>query len=107
MTPQNLEALRKAIRHGHVEWRKHVLQRMAERDIPRAAVLEVLLAGECIENYPADKPFPSGLFLGHMGGRAIHAVAALAEEGERVYIITAYEPSLDVFEPDFRTRRKT
>jgi len=36
-----------------------------------------------------------------------HAVAALAKEDERVYIITAYEPSLDVFEPDFRTRRKT
>ena len=63
---------------------------MAERNIPRAAVLEVLLAGERIEDYPADKPFPSGLFLGYIGGRAIHAVAALAKEIERVYIITAY-----------------
>jgi len=107
MTTQDMEMLRRAVRRGNIEWRKHALQRMAERDIPRSAVLEVLLAGERIEDYPTDRPFPSGLFLAYVGGRPIHAVAALAKEAERVYIITAYEPSLDVFESDFKTRRKT
>jgi hypothetical protein len=107
MKSLDLETLRRILRRGHVEWRKHALQRMAERNIPRAAVLEVFLTGECIEEYPADKPFPSGLFLGYVGGRPIHVVAALAKERQRVYIITAYEPSLDVFDPDFKTRKKT
>jgi len=107
MKSLDLRLLRRVIRQGRIEWRKHALQRMAERNISRAAVLEVLVAGEPIEDYPTDKPFPSALFLGQIQGQPIHVVAALAQEAEYVYIITAYEPSLDVFEPDFKTRRKT
>jgi hypothetical protein len=36
----------------------------------------------------------------------LHVVAALEEPIPRVYIITAYEPDLEHFENDFRTRRK-
>ena len=70
-------------------------------------LLEVLLTGERIRDDTADRPFPSALFLGYVSGKPLHAVAACDEAGSRVFIITAYEPSLDVFEADYRTKRKS
>jgi hypothetical protein len=68
--------------------------------------LNILRSGECIEDYPDDYPFPSGLFFGWHRAKPLHVVAALEETSPRVYIITAYEPDLEHFENDFRTRRK-
>jgi hypothetical protein len=34
-------------------------------------------------------------------------VAACDEAREKVFIITAYKPSLEIFEADYRTRRKS
>ncbi len=97
--------MRNALRNARIEWRRHALERMAEQDIPRPDVLEVLNSGELIEDYPEDEPFPSGLFLGWRGVRPLHVVAAFDDGGDLVYVITVYEPDLGHFEPDFRTRR--
>ena len=102
----NLSVLRQAVADGRIEWRKHVLQRLAERKLRQSAVLDVLQVGDVIEDYPDDKPFPSGLFFGYVGGRPLHVVAALDEVAAQAYIITAYEPSAEIFEADYRTRRK-
>ena len=102
----DLARLRTAIRARRVEWRRHVLERLAERQIGRSEVLQVLLAGERIEDYPNTTPHPSGLFLGWYGTRPLHVVAAYDSSGDRVFIITVYEPDLEHFEPDFRTRRQ-
>ncbi len=79
---------------------------MAERQIGRSDVFHVLLTGERIEDYPNTKPFPSALFLGWSGPRALHVVACYDASRDRVFIITAYEPDLEHFEPGFKTRRK-
>ncbi len=100
------ERLAKAVLNDAIEWRKHALQRMLERNISRADAREVILHGEVIEDYPADKPFPSALFFKSVGGRPLHVVVAFDSNGEKAYVITAYEPTLDKFEPDFRTRRR-
>ena len=89
MQPLNLDKFREALRAGNVEWRKHVLQRLAERSISQAAILDMLLTGEKIRDYPEDKPFASALFLGYDGARPLHVVG-----------------SLDVFEADYKTKRK-
>lgn len=73
------------------------MERLASRDISRSSVLNILRSGECIEDYPDDYPFPSGLFFGWHGGKPLHVVAALEETSTRVYIITAYEPDLEHF----------
>ena len=78
-----------------------------ERGITRAEVLEVVLGGERIEDYPADRPLPSGLFLSWVRGRPLHVVAAYDVTNRTVAIITAYEPTLEYFEAEFRTRRKS
>ena len=106
MNALSLAALRNAVAGGKLVWRKHVLQRLAERDIAQAAVLAVLQDGEKIRDYPEDRPFPSALFMGHVASGPLHVVVALDEAAGTAYIITVYEPTKDVFEPDFRTRRK-
>jgi len=106
MNHASLKALQQAIREGRIEWRKHLLQRLAERGIAQSAVMRVLLHGEMIRDYPADKPFPSSLFFGIVSGKPMHVVAACDEKNKMAYIITAYEPSLEIFENDYRTRKK-
>ena len=106
MKPLNLDLLRDAVAHGRIQWRKHVLQKLAERGIQQDSVREVLLTGERIRDYRKDRPFPSALLLGYIGGKPLHVVAALDEINKQVFVITAYEPSLDIFESDYRTRKK-
>jgi hypothetical protein len=102
----NLTRLRAALTAGSIEWEGHVLERLVSRNIARATVLRILRSGECIEDYPADFPFPSGLFLGWHDDKPLHVVAALEEATPRIFIITAYEPDTEHFEDDFRTRRR-
>jgi hypothetical protein len=102
----NLAKLREALDKGSIEWEKHALERLISRSIPRYAVLQILRLGECIEDYPDDHPFPSGLFFGWHQDKPLHVVAALDETARLVYIITTYEPDQEHFEADYKTRRK-
>lgn len=80
---------------------------MAEWNVLQAAALNVVLTGEHVRDYPEDKPFASAFFLGYDGSRPLHVVAAVDETAAQAFIITVYEPSLDVFEADYKTKRKT
>jgi Domain of unknown function (DUF4258) len=102
----NIEKLKIAIEGNNIEWRKHVFQRMLERNIDRADVKRVIIEGEIIENYEDDKPFPSALFFKVINNKPLHAVAAFDEKENKAYIITSYEPSLEIFENDYKTRKK-
>ena len=102
----DLHGLRRSIEKGHVQWQRHALERIFQRSIKREDVFEVLLTGEIIEEYPDDKPWPSALFLGWLNDQPLHVVAAYSREAQKVAIITVYEPSLEYFEDDFRTRRR-
>jgi hypothetical protein len=52
-----------AILNGNYEWRKHTVQRMAERNGLQSEVIAVILSGKMISTYDSDKPFPSALFF--------------------------------------------
>lgn len=101
----DIEKIISAVRRKRIRWKKHVLQRLAERKIKQKSVTDVLLKGKCTKEYYEDKPFPSGLFIGWEKEKAIHVVASYDEINDLVHIITAYEPSLDIFEPDYQTRK--
>jgi len=58
----NKSVISKAIESGNFVWRKHALERMLERDIARDEVIETILNGIDIENYPNDKPYASALY---------------------------------------------
>ena len=71
-------------------------------------VLQALHAGEIIEEYPEDQPYPSCLIVGRtLTGRALHIVGALVPEESRFFIITTYQPDQDRWEMDFRRRRRS
>jgi hypothetical protein len=80
---------------------------MRQRKITADEVKEVLQGCKIIEYYPEDRPLPSGLVLGYTeNNRAIHAVVALDEDEEMLWIITVYEPILLEWEKGFEKRRK-
>lgn len=107
MKPLDLDKLRAAIQQENIEWRKHALQRMAEWGVSQASVVDVILRGERIRDYTEDKPFASALFLGYAAAHPLHVVASVDELANQAFIITVYEPSRDVFEADYKTKRKS
>ena len=70
---------------------------MFERRIGIDEIRRVLEAGETLERYPDDSPYPSRLVLGWSGGRPLHVVAAEN--------IEAYEPDPGLWTPDLRRRK--
>ena len=60
----DLNVLIAALDANRIVWKRHVAQRMEERDIKRTDVLTVLRTRDRIEDYADDFPYPSGLFLG-------------------------------------------
>jgi hypothetical protein len=96
--------LRRCVELGRIEWRKHALERMLERDIGRMEVLEVLSKGDLIAAYPDDRPVASAL-LAKEGDPGLHVVAALDVDTATCYVITVYRPDAVHFEPDMKTRK--
>jgi hypothetical protein len=84
----------------------HAVKQMFNRIITTDEVEFVLQNGEAIMDYPDDKPYPSKLLLALCNKRAIHVVCSYNSEEEITVVITAYEPSTDIWENDFKTRKK-
>jgi len=79
---------------------EHLLTRMRQRRIRLQDIKRTIEIGEIIEQYPDDYPFPSCL----INGENMHIVCG-AGEG-RLYIITAYRPSLMQWEVGGKTRKE-
>ena len=84
----------------------HAVQRMFERGLTEADILQVIRQGEVIESYPTDTPYPSYLLLGASSGHVIHAVVARRDDIGRCYVVTVYLPDPHRWSADFKTRRK-
>ena len=77
-----------------------------EDDISERELVEAILDGGIIEDYPNDNPFPSCLIFGRTErGRPIHAVCAYSKENDIVIIVTTYEPAINKW-IDYRYRRR-
>lgn len=85
----------------------HALRQMnaPERMISTREIRAVVFHGVVIEDYPEDARGHSCLMLGRGdGGRPIHVVCA--PKPDYLAIITAYLPSEEQWEPDWRTRKE-
>jgi len=80
--------------------------RMKGRFIPRKIVLDSIQHYEIIEEYPGDKYLPSYLVFSKYQDKIFHVLFAVDVEADNVRVITAYYPSLDEWEEDFKNRRK-
>jgi len=78
---------------------------MPERHISREAILFSVDTYEIIEEYPEDKYLPSYLIYAEYEEQVIHILIAVDIQGDSVTIVTTYKPTLNKWEPDFKTRR--
>ncbi|MBE6105827.1 DUF4258 domain-containing protein [Anaerovibrio lipolyticus] len=88
-----------------IKWSLHAAERLRKRNISTEDVIHCLTHGEIIEEYPDCWLNPAALIFGcNIAGRILHVVIGM---DEFVHIITAYYPSLEKFEPDMKTRRRS
>ena len=79
----------------------HSAERFRQRGIKAKDVRNAVYTGKIIEQYPEDYPYPSCLILGKtLNEQYIHVV--MSDEGTASRIITAYFPSFEKWETDFR-----
>jgi hypothetical protein len=78
---------------------------MFERSISVKNVLQVLQAGEIIEDYSSEMPEPGRLILGFQGKRPFHVVASENPATNETTIITVYIPDARKWSKDFKSRR--
>jgi len=78
--------------------------KLRQRQIEIRELEGVLSTGKIVEDYPDDPRGPSCLILGYtQKGRPLHIVCGIM--GVELLIITAYEPSPEEWESDWKTRR--
>ena len=88
-----------------VTYKLHAVEQMFKRNITQPEVELVIKNGETIAEYPNDKPYPSILRLAYINERPIHIVVAQDETGE-CFVVPAYEPSIFLWETDFKTKKR-
>ena len=91
--------------HKRLLLSKHAVKRMDLRGRTLADIREVLSMGEVIQEYPHEKPYPEYLFLGYPRRSQDPCYVVVASNDETV-IVTVHDYDPEVYEPDYRTRRK-
>lgn len=102
-----LEFIKGCVAQKKIFWTYHVNMRMKERFIPRHFILDSVDQFEMIEEYPEDKYLPTYLVYSRFQNRVFHILFAVDLEGENVRIVTSYFPSLEEWQPDLKTRRRS
>ncbi len=93
------------IRLGLFEYSKHAVDQSILREISVQEIVDVLMTGEIIEDYPNDKYGPSCLIFGKTTQeRPVHIHCSYPTR-ELIKIITLYEPDPALW-IDFKIRRK-
>ncbi|MGL5066468.1 MAG: DUF4258 domain-containing protein [Sarcina sp.] len=89
----NITDVQKAIELDNILYTAHLLERMNERHIAVSDIINCMMNGEIIEQYPDDKPYPSCLIFSYVvDNRPIHVVVALDLENLYLRVITTYQP---------------
>ena len=98
-----IEEVRKIVKTGDYRLTVHAFERCVERDIWPDELKEVIISGGIIERYPEDKYGPSCLIWGMTEkGRVLHVQCSL----NPIWIITAYDPTLNPEEWDANSKRR-
>jgi hypothetical protein len=87
-------------------YRLHAVRRILQRGIGEPAVRKVLETGQVIATYSEDRPYPSRLLLGWPEGAPLHVLIAENTADREIIVITVYGPDPDLWDADFRKRRR-
>lgn len=100
-----IDIIRKYVENKKVDWTKHCLNRLNQRNISIEGVKNAIRNGRIIEYYNNDYPYPSCLILGiSINNKLLHIVCGISHN--LVHMITAYYPDSNKWEEDMKTRRK-
>ena len=98
-----LAIIQRGVLAGPFGYAVHGDEKRDEREISREEVVEAILSGEIIEDYPTHHYGPLCLILGWTAAvRPLHVLASVAI---RPRIVTVYEPDPERWERDLKTRR--
>ena len=101
----NIDTIKEYIASKKVDWTKHCLNRLNQRNISISEVKYAINNGKIIEYYEDDYPYPSCLILGcNINKQIIHIVCGISQD--LVHMITAYYPNNEKWEEDMKTRRR-
>jgi len=89
-----------------IKFSAHAILRMFERQISKDSVIKSIQTGEIIAEYWDDKPYPSFLILGWLNRQPLHVIVAFDESTKLCIIVTVYIPDPNLWENNFKTRRK-
>ena len=96
--------MRALCRDETIKVTKHFTDRLNERNIDYEDVISAVISEEIVEEYPTAYPHPCLLILYLMdGNKPLHIVAGT--DGNYLWLITAYYPTLDKWENDYKTRK--
>jgi len=92
---------------SQVYWSRHAITEMVQDQLTRPEVETALQDCDVIEDYPAThRPLPDCLVLGQLPStHPIHAVIAIDQARDRIFVVTVYRPSAERWEDDWRTRK--
>jgi hypothetical protein len=99
----DIETIRVMYSKRAVELTEHFIMRMSERNLKLSDVKNAVMTGDIIEQDLDDYPHPSILIYGHTGDKPLHV--AIGVDDDLLWLITAYYPSLKVWETDYKTRK--
>ena len=100
----NITEIKARCRDDLIEVTQHILIRCQQRNITYKEIKAAIVNGEIIEEYPDDYPYPSCLVLGYtIKNRVLHVVVGISDT--RIWLITAYEPSIEQWNSDFKVRK--
>jgi hypothetical protein len=90
-----------------LRFKVHAIIQMEERGLGVEDVRTALTNGDDIESRPDEKPYPARLVLGMCKLGALHVAVRDNIADDETIVETAYQPDPVLWEPDFKTRRKT
>ena len=100
----NIEVIREYISDKKIDWTRHCLNGLNQRNISILDVKTAIKNGKIIEYYLDDYPYPSCLVLGYnINNIMLHIVCGMSNN--LIHIITAYFPDKNKWENDLKTRR--
>ena len=94
-----------AIRNSRIRITNHADEEAQADQLSFDKIFVSVFQGEIIEDYPNDKPYPSGLIYGEtFSSDPVHSVWAYNQENRWAVLVTVYRPDPRRW-IDWRTRR--
>lgn len=105
MNPGLLFKIQQAIKEEKVSFTNHSKDEADNDNLRFSQIFNSVMNGDVIEDYPADKPYPSCLIYGRTeSGDPVHSVWGYNKESGFVVLITVYKPDPERW-IEFRERK--